>query len=247
MKNDISTISLIITIIVIISLAISYALLFYVYSKYYIKCIENNIIEAPIKTSFYNKKEKIINVISKITTYACYIFIAFVFILAIINKQETGLTNYFSNNYLLVKTSSMEVIHDDNTYIKENDLKDQIRKYSLICLDTEYKMNLYDIYAFYDDKGNIIIHRLIAINDDGTYTFKGDANKQSFGYETNVVIDKVIARYNGKSNYVLGVLFMYFKSNIGIISFSIAMLLIAYFEIIDYKINKKILKNKNYK
>ena len=242
MKNDISTISLIITIIVIISLAISYALLFYIYSKYYIKCIENKIIEIHIKTSFYNKKEKIINVISKITTYACYTFIAFVFILALINKQETGLTNYFSNNYLLVKTSSMEVIHDDNTYLKENNLKDQIRKYSLICLDTEYEMNLYDIYAFYDDKGNIIIHRLIAINDDGTYTFKGDANKQSFDYETNVVIDKVIARYNGKSNYVLGVLFMYFKSNIGIISFSIAILLILYFEIIEYLINKKIIK-----
>lgn len=242
MKNDINTISLIITIIVIISLAISYALLFYVYSKYYIKCIENNIIETPIKTSFYNKKDNIINVISKITTYACYIFIAFVFILALINKQETGLTKYFSNNYLLVKTSSMEVIHDDNIYIKENDLKDQIRKYSLICLDTEYEMNLYDIYAFYDDKGNIIIHRLIAINDDGTYTFKGDANKLSFYNEINVNNEKIIARYNGKSNYFFGVLFMYLQSNIGIISFSIAILILLFYEIFDYRINKVINK-----
>lgn len=242
MKNDINTISLIITIIVIISLAISYALLFYAYSKYYIKCIENNNIKTPIKTSFYNKKDNIINVISKITTYACYSFIAFVFILALINKQETGLTKYFSNNYLLIKTSSMEVIHDDNTYIKENDLKDQIRRYSLICLDTEYEMNLYDIYAFYDDKGNIIVHRLIAINDDGTYTFKGDANKRSLNYEINVNNDKIIARYNGKSNYFFGVLFMYLQSNIGIISFSIAILLLIIYEIFDYRINKVINK-----
>ena len=102
MNDDIKIISFIITLVVIISLVLSYGILFFLYYKYYIKCLENKIIKETIKTSFRNKKDKIINVISKITTYACYTFIAFVFILALINKQETGLTKYFSNNYLLV-------------------------------------------------------------------------------------------------------------------------------------------------
>ena len=238
MNDDITSISFIITLVVIISLALSYGILFFLYYKYYIKCLENKIIKETIKICFHNKKDKIINVISKITTYACYTFIAFVFILALINKQETGLTKYFSNNYLLVKSSSMEIVNKDNIYIKENNLKNQIRKYSLICLDTDYEMKLYDIYAFYDDKENIIIHRLISINDDGTYTFKGDANKDSFSYEINISKDKIIAKYNNYSSYILGVLFMYIKSNIGIISFSIAFLLIIYFEIIEYLITK---------
>ena len=141
----------------------------------------------------------------------------------------------------------MEVINKENTYIDQYDLDDQIRKYSLVRLDTDYEITLYGVYAFYDDKGNIIIHRLVSINEDNTYTFKGDANKNSFVYETNVSKDKILAKYNGYSSYVIGVLFMYLKSNIGIISFSIAIVLILYFEIIDYLIDKKqkyILKNK---
>ena len=120
-----------------------------------------------------------------------YIGIVIIFITGLQNRLNQGVTSYFGKSYLVIETGSMETIHPSNNDLKENQLFNQIKQYSLIGIEkvNEKDMKINDIYAFYNPDGQIIVHRLVAIYDDEgeiTYQFKGDANAASAPYETDV-------------------------------------------------------------
>ena len=110
-------------------------------------------------------------------------------------------------------------------------------------------MELYKVYAFYDDDRNIIVHRLINIktNEEGTklYTFRGDANSGSGSFETNITYDKIIGEYSGYSSVFLGLFVLFMQSNIGIISLVLGIGMVAIFEIYQQKVDVVINKRKD--
>ncbi len=285
--SDLENISLGVAISVIALLTITYILLFFIWHRYYEKCIRNGLEDTSLKrdimveykkylkpvplkqitnetkleqadgknldfdtvtqeVEFKKKKQDLsINVVLGIL----YIILIMIFASGIQTRVSEGTTNYFGNSYLVIKTGSMETVNSANEYIENNNLDDQITQYSLIQLeDVEEKdMKVFDIYAFYDDKGDIIVHRLVAINETEkgyTYTFRGDANNISADYERSVTFDRIIARYNGTSNYVLGVVTLYLSSNIGLITVFFAFSSALFFDLFEAKTNKAATKRK---
>ncbi len=148
--------------------------------------------------------------------------------------------------YIVIKTGSMEEANEKNTYIKENNLNNQINRFSLISIQKidEKKLNLYDVVAFKNDEGEIIVHRLVRINYNSAenknyYTFQGDANTSSAKYEIAVHYEDIIGRYTGFNNFGLGVLITYLKSSAGIVALSSCFIFLIAFNISESSIEKE--------
>ncbi len=183
----------------------------------------------------------------RIVYLTLYSFIlAFIFIVMIIcfTYRGSGEVLYISNTaYITIQTGSMSSAHDDNTYIKENNLTNQIEQYSLIGIEKieEEELEVFDVVAFYigDD---IYVHRLINILEDENgvkhYCFRGDANNASFSEECYIEFDKIIGRYTGYQSLFLGVSITYLQSNIGIISMFMAVAFLINLEVHEELIDK---------
>lgn len=180
-----------------------------------------------------------------------YIGIVIIFITGLQSRLNQGVTSYFGKSYLVIETGSMETIHPSNNDLKENQLFNQIKQYSLIGIEkvNEKDMKINDIYAFYNPDGQIIVHRLVAIYDDEgeiTYQFKGDANAASAPYETDVTMDKIIGKYTGYQNFIAGVFILYIQSNIGMITLFFAICAMVCFDFFESKVTKFIDERKRY-
>ncbi len=160
------------------------------------------------------------------------------------------LFNLGGSYYLVIQTPSMEEKNPFNGYLK--DLNNQLDAYTLIGikpLEEGVSPELYDICAFYGEDDKIIVHRLIEIDTSGEkplYTFRGDANSASGDYEKKIGIEKVIGVYDGYNNFGLGIAINYLRSNIGIITVAIALIVVGFYDVLDIKLGKKISGRKEY-
>ncbi len=180
-----------------------------------------------------------------------YIVIVLIFIIGLQSRLSKGITTYFGKSYLVIETGSMETIHPSNNQLKEEEITNQIDQFSLIGIEsaTQEEMKINDIYAFYDPEGKIIVHRLVAIHSSEagiTYQFKGDANAASAPYETSVSFDKILGKYNGYQNFFAGVMILYIRSNIGMITLFFAICAMFSFDIFESKVVKVIDDRKKY-
>ena len=149
--------------------------------------------------------------------------------------------------YVVIQTGSMEEKNENNTYLFDNNLDDQIAPMSLIGvtpIESEDDLSQYDIVGYYNDNDQLIIHRIIAIDvgEDGEtlYTLRGDSNLTSSTEERNLTINQLVCKYNGYSNFGLGLTINYVRSNIGIITFTLAILLIIIYDLFDMALSKHI-------
>ncbi len=150
--------------------------------------------------------------------------------------------------FLVVETGSMEEKNTSNQYLIENNLNDQIPTNSFVSI-TNLKDNeepeLYKIYAFYSAEDEVLIHRLIGINEDGNYIFRGDSNSLSLKAEIDVPLGDIIGVYNNDANQALGTTIVFFKSPMGlVVLFLIAVLLISN-NVYSCKLNKLIQERYN--
>ena len=157
---------------------------------------------------------------------------------------------FFGNTtYMVVQTSSMETANATNTYLKENNLNDQIIQFSMIGIEKVESKDIrkYDILAFRNTDGDVIIHRVINItneNNEYRFTMRGDANIGSNTWETSVKEDAIIGKYNGFQNYGLGVATTYFKSSAGIVALVSAFVFLVAADVSDDRIDKEYEKRK---
>ena len=298
-------IAFVVSICVIIGMALSFAILFYLYGRYKIKNIKNGHedddlkktlakrykaiwdkprapIQTPIKENTY---KEIGNEPSYMKTYSLIpakimeqnIENDSIFDNVLIDKRKSKKTNwilniifgilyvglisfftaalifrindeqfYFNDTTLLtIQTGSMEKRNETNTYLKDNNLNNQIEQFSLIGIEKiedPKELKLYDIIAFKHDD-IIIVHRVIRIYenvDNGiTYiTTRGDSNSDSFVWEAAIDFKDVIGKYNGFQNYGLGVLFVYLQSGIGLIALASAFTFLLTYNTTEGKIEK---------
>lgn len=286
--SNLEAISLAVSITVIVLLVVAFGALFYLYYKYYGKCIDKKVEDTYItkevilenkkyfskteetindgKTTIEYKKENtkklsvniqegkksanIIKIIANTVLIIVYaIFLGFMGF-AIYVRASGQLFMMSDTAYLIIKSGSMSEINEANQDLIDKNIDNQIQTYALIGIEKVEKsdIKLYDIMAFKDPDGNIIVHRIVHIHEENgqiLYTTQGDANKGSAGYEINLSYEDFIGRYNGFQNVGLGLFIYYMQSGIGMITISLALVLIGFYDVLDIYLGKKISLRKN--
>ena len=171
--------------------------------KYDIELIDRLIIER-------NKKNIKIKKILKIINYSLFclliILIVPLFIFTLINKIHGNVTMLDSNAYIVVASGSMSAKNKSNEYLFNSDDVRMSYQFDGGDIITIKKINnkddvkLYDVVCYYNPivKKNII-HRIVGINDDGTYVMRGDANGGSLKNDQYFPsFDELVGIYNGK-------------------------------------------------
>lgn len=274
-----STLVLIVSAISLVCFAIVYICIFSFYYFNRKKCIENKLEDNEVikildkdvekydkkknkKLSFIEtyykrkKRKKVGNIISNSIVGIFLVALIGFFVWATVMKSNDQITYFGDKTYLVVQTSSMASINDNNKYLKDGsiDSKDKmntrISQYAFIGIDkfkSEDQIKVYDIVAFrMDDK--IIVHRVYSISigeKDGhkLFTFRGDANPASMSGEINVTSDRIVGVFDGYQNQVLGSIVIYIQSGTGLISvFAIAIVLmvyIFYYDRIDLRLTER--------
>ena len=184
------------------------------------------------------------------------LFVVFVVGISISYRVNNETLFIGDSTYFTVKTESMASIHEDNDYILENNLIDQIPQYSLITIEKIEDINdieVYDILAFRVND-IVYVHRVVDINfDDGDiyFTLKGDANPTSLLIETKVKEEQIIGIYNGNNSLFMGIAITYLQSEIGLIALFMSIAFLINVEVQEYLIDntyekrKKILNSSN--
>lgn len=259
-----STLVLIVSAISLVCFAIVYICIFSFYYFNRKKCIENKLEDNEVikildkdvekydkkknkKLSFIDtyykrkKRKKVGNIISNSIVGIFLVALIGFFVWATVMKSNDQTTYFGDKTYLVIQTSSMASINENNKYLKDGsiDSKDRmntrISQYAFIGIDkfkSEDQIKVYDIVAFrMDDK--IIVHRVYSIGEekDGhkLFTFRGDANPASMSGEINVTSDRIVGVFDGYQNQVLGSIVIYIQSGTGLISvFAIAIVLMVY-------------------
>lgn len=273
-----STLVLIVSAISLVCFAIVYICIFSFYYFNRKKCIENKLEDNEVikildkdvekydkkknkKLSFIEtyykrkKRKKVGNIISNSIVGIFLVALIGFFVWATVMKSNDQTTYFGDKTYLVIQTSSMASINDNNKYLKDGsiDSKDKmntrISQYAFIGIDkfkSEDQIKVYDIVAFrMDDK--IIVHRVYSIGEekDGhkLFTFRGDANPASMSGEINVTSDRIVGVFDGYQNQILGSIVIYIQSGTGLISvFAIAIVLmvyIFYYDRIDLRLTER--------
>lgn len=273
-----STLVLIVSAISLVCFAIVYICIFSFYYFNRKKCIENKLEDNEvikilnkdvekydkkknkklsfIETYYKRKKRKQVgNIISNSIVGIFLVALIGFFVWATVMKSNDQTTYFGDKTYLVIQTSSMASINENNKYLKDGsiDSKDRmntrISQYAFIGIDkfkSEDQIKVYDIVAFrMDDK--IIVHRVYSIGEekDGhkLFTFRGDANPASMSGEINVTSDRIVGVFDGYQNQVLGSIVIYIQSGTGLISvFAIAIVLmvyIFYYDRIDLRLTER--------
>lgn len=273
-----STLVLIVSAISLVCFAIVYICIFSFYYFNRKKCIENQLEDNEVikildkdvekydkkknkKLSFIEtyykrkKRKKVGNIISNSIVGIFLVALIGFFVWATVMKSNDQTTYFGDKTYLVIQTSSMASINENNKYLKDGsiDSKDRmntrISQYAFIGIDkfkSEDQIKVYDIVAFrMDDK--IIVHRVYSIGEekDGhkLFTFRGDANPASMSGEINVTSDRIVGIFDGYQNQILGSIVIYIQSGTGLISvFAIAIVLmvyIFYYDRIDLRLTER--------
>lgn len=189
------------------------------------------------------EKDKKYQLVLNIVFGIFYFALGALLVLSMVFKMM-GQTLFFGNTTLYtVQTGSMEKANEANTYLKENNLTDQLEQYSLIGInkvESDDELELYDIVA-YKHEDTVYIHRIIRKYQNTSsgvtyYTLRGDANTQSLSFELTLTKNDIIGKYNGFQNYGLGLTLIYLQSNIGIIAVCSALLFLIVYNVSESKI-----------
>lgn len=285
--KQLESISIAVSVTVIVLLVLSFGALFYLYYRYYAKCIDNKIEDNYIKREVILENKKYFSRVEGVladakldakskrdslpkfekhleekkrshknlkvvaNTFLVIFYVAFLSIMsfAIYVRSSGDLFMVNGVSCLVIRTGSMEEAHENNKYIVEHGLDNQISAYSLIGIEKvkEEEIALYDIVAFYNKKEQIVVHRVINVYEkEGVvhYNTKGDANTASASYEIGLTYDDIVGKYNGFQNFGLGVTIYYLQSNIGIITVSLSLLLIGFYDLLEVFLGKRIQNRK---
>ena len=243
MTNE-EILTLVVTSLCVVSLSIVFTLFYVHYYKNSIKTIDegrkdieiiDDNIDEQLKAK--SKKHKIFVIVIKTISYLFSALVFAVFVLSVINRISGGSIVVGNSTVLVVETGSMSYKNEVNTYLESYD--NQIATYSIIGLDKveENELKLYDVIAFKNNENEIIIHRIIGIEND-RYLTRGDANDSTDSYRP--VFEDVIGVYNEFNIPYLGIFIIFLQSNSGIVTVIAILYCLILFGILSDKIERKL-------
>lgn len=285
--SQLETISTVVSIAVIFLLALTFGILFYLYYRYYGKCISHEIEDDYLKKEVIlenkkyfketdaivndkkltkeEKKEKVIplgryivekrkskngiKIVANTFLVAFYLVFISMMAFAIHVRSSGDLFSVFDTSCLVIQSGSMEEKNERNTYLTENQLDNQISTFSLIAIEkvAQEEIELYDIVAFRNPRGQVIVHRVVNIFEENGKTYymtRGDANNGSASYELKIAYEDILGEYNGYQSFPLGIIIYYFQSSIGLITLAFGLCLIGFYDILDILLGRKINQRK---
>ena len=128
---------------------------------------DQEILEEHKKRQTKKKASKFTKILDcAVSGAVCLVFIVMLISSLVIRCTENSCCGLLPT-YRVVKTSSMETKNPKNTYLKENNLDDQIKTFDLIRtekLPDEMDLELYDIVV-YETDGLLIVHRIVGIEE----------------------------------------------------------------------------------
>ena len=221
--SSLDIIALIVTILAVASFSVVFTLLFGTYAKSVIQGYKDGKNDTELITEFVKDKQKEKaakrkrrEVVKRVISSVLAAFVCVFFVLALVNKISGNATVIGGKTLMVVASGSMsEKNAKYKDYLSGHD--DQFPTYSIIVLekvDSPEDLKRYDVIAYVNDKGVNIIHRIVNVNSDGTYTTRGDANAESDSDHPS--FDRVIGRYTGKYLPTIGVFILFFQSYSGI-------------------------------
>lgn len=243
--------SLAISIVVVICMAISFAALFLLYGRTKSKGVDFGVEDGSLKTELSNrlkkcksnttytqmladgrKKERILRIITDAILLVLIVIAGALTIFSFVLRGKGEQVYFGDTAYLTVLTSSMQEKNGNNPYLRENDDGVRIHQYALIGIDKVDPADLKegDIIAFKFEGNTIYVHRIVSIREAGGerfFTTMGDANDISSLNETNISADRIVGVFNGYHKGYLGVLLIYMRSDIGMVALIFVFLLLA--------------------
>ncbi len=250
----ITNISFVISVTVIACMAITFASLFFLYGRAKSKSVKFGAEDEAIKrglnadlkkfkTKSYTqafakrkKKERVVRIVTDVLFALVILAVGAATALAVVLRIKGQQIYLGGTTYVTVLTSSMQTKNENNEFLKEHDDGVRISQYALIGIDKAEPSALEegDIIAFKYDDEKIFVHRIVSIKtSDGarTFTTMGDANSSSSFNERDITEDRIIGVYNGFNAKFAGVMLIYLRSNIGLVTLIFVFLLLGAIDI----------------
>ena len=192
--------------------------------KMNLKLMEHGLADEEI-TKEYEKEQNASPVVDwlckGLSLLLCLVFgVAFVFSLwmnANADRPANGIPSI-----KVVKSESMATKHEENTYLVQNDLDNQLQVFDLVLcshLPAEEDLDLYDIVVYKKDD-YYVIHRIVAIEEPNEkhpneryFLTKGDANK--YPDEFPVLYNQMRGIYKGVRIPFVGSFVLFMQSPAG--------------------------------
>ena len=190
------------------------------------------------------KITKALSIFDKVFTLViCSLLIAFFGISACVNVESTKVVGDIPV-VQVVKSSSMETRYENNAYLFENDLTDQISTFDLITvykLPNEEDLKLYDIVV-YEVDNVLVVHRIIEIEEpngqhsERYFRLQGDAVHYPDKYPVKYSQMKGI--YRGERIPFVGSFVMFMQSPAGYLCILLVLFVLIALPIAEKKILK---------
>ena len=239
-------ISLVVTIICVVSFSVVFTILFrhyfvrqieeIKYGQQDLGVIENAIYERKQKK---DKKSKTLSILGRIGSYTLLGLVGLMFVTSLVSRLSGNTMLLGNQTYVVIATGSMSTKNNVNSYLfsgAADTLDQQFQAYDVINIkkyESQEDVKLYDVIAFKAKTGKTIVHRIIKINDNGTYITRGDANKvddTGSQYDIALSYENVIGRYTGNRIRGIGIAVIFLQSNSGIITVVSVLYCIAMYD-----------------
>ncbi|MBQ2819902.1 MAG: hypothetical protein IJF14_05950 [Clostridia bacterium] len=205
---------------------------------------DSNIIEEERKKQ-EQKNKKHIGLCHGIgCAFSILICIAFVAVFGISIYNQATENRFYEDvpTYRVVLSGSMAKAHENNTYLKENNITDRLQVFDLAAfykVTSPEELKLYDIIV-YEIKGEMICHRIvdIRINESGyEFILQGDAVKAPD--KSPVHFDQIRAVYRGERIPHVGSFVMFLRSPAGWLCMFLVVVGMIASPIVDSKIARE--------
>lgn len=230
--NNLEIISLVVTIICLLSFCSVFTVLF----KHYYDSLITRVKEGKedIQIAEYakeiskqekSKKKRILKITGKVISYVFFGIIIAFFGVSLYSRFSNNPISIGNNSLVVIASGSMSEKNESNTYLQNID--NQFNTYDIIGItnyESQNDVHLYDVVAFKNKEGTIIVHRIIEIiNYDNTevYITRGDSNNTSDNgvqYEDYLRYENILGYYNGTRIQSVGIFIVFLQSNAGIIT-----------------------------
>lgn len=252
--TKIEILSLIITAVCLISFSIVFTYLFRNYFLNTIKEINDGRQDIEIIDEFLQKekdnnsrKKKVLSAIGKVISHLILVVIIIFFGFSVTSRILGNSLLINDTGIVVIASGSMSNKNEDNKYLIENELNNQFDTYDIIGLQ-KYKsideVELYDVVAFKDANNNLIVHRIISIenvNGELAINTRGDSNNASdLGslYKEPLRYENLVGKYNEFRVPLLGSFVIFLQSNSGIITICSIIYCFIMFDYYKTKLDK---------
>ena len=232
--SSVEILSLIVTALCLISFCLVFTFLFRYYYLSNIEEIKKGRADQEIldlekgeRKKKAKKHPKAIRITKKVASYGIFAIVLVIFGFSLYGRFFNNNLSFGNSGLIVISSGSMSERNDSNDYLFENNLTNQFDTYDIIGV-TGYEsiddVEQYDVVAFKNTEGTIIVHRIIEIrevNGENVFITRGDSNNTSdtnFQYEDYLTFDNIIGYYNGTRVPLLGVFIIFLQSNAGIIT-----------------------------